>query len=74
MVAGNHVRLVFFDKKIVTVKYIRVWIRGKSSNEKGKVIDNELLIIQGFFDEIFSNYDLPDLKERLWQLIQKKLN
>ena len=34
----------------------------------------EQLIIQGFFDEIFSRYDQPIIKDRLWQLIQKKLN
>ncbi len=35
--------------------------------------DAEQLIIQGFFDEIFLRYSVPEIKDRLWQLIQMKL-
>ena len=35
--------------------------------------DAEKLIIQGFFDEVFSRYRVPEIKDQLWQLIQTKL-
>ena len=35
--------------------------------------DAEQLIIQGFFDEVFSRYKVPEIKDQLWQLIQTKL-
>jgi len=35
--------------------------------------DAEQLIIQGFFDEVFSRYDVPEIKDQMWQFIQMKL-
>jgi Fe-S cluster assembly protein SufD len=34
----------------------------------------ELLIIQGFFHDIFSRYAVPEVKDRVWDSIEAKLN
>ena len=34
----------------------------------------EMLIIQGFFHDIFSRFVVPEVKDRLWQSIEEKLN
>jgi Fe-S cluster assembly protein SufD len=34
----------------------------------------EMLIIQGFFHDIFSRFAIPEVKDRVWQSIEEKLN
>ena len=34
----------------------------------------ELLIIQGFFHDIFSRYEVPEVKDRVWEAIEEQLN